>query len=102
MKYSIVNIGEHAGVYAGIPTLTVLVVLTESQFTVAGPGDDLLAKIRPHFPTLPVMLVSIEDSGFRAYAPFQTHTLLAYLQIPLIHWHDLDMAAPLPEEDPPF
>lgn len=84
LKYSIVSIGEHAGIYAGIPTLTVLVVLTDSEFTIAGPGDALIERVRPYFPTLPVMFVSIEQNGFRAYAPFQTHTLLAYLQIPVI------------------
>jgi hypothetical protein len=102
MQYAIVNVGEHAGIYAGIPTLTILVVLTDSKYTVAGPGDELLAKVRPQFPTLPGMLVSIEERGFRAYAHFQTHTLLAYLQIPFIEWYDLDLNAPIPTEDAPF
>lgn len=102
LKYSVVHIGEHAGIHAGIPTLRVLVALVDSNTTLPGAGDELLAKIRTHFPTVPAMLVSVEDSGFRAYAPFQTHTLLAYLQIPLIDWTEFDLDTPLPEDELPF
>lgn len=95
MKYAIVDIEEQAGIFATLPQLKVLAVLVDSAFTLPGPGDKLLREILPHFPALPTMLVSIEDNGFRAYAHFQTHTLLAYLQIPLIHWEDLDLSVPL-------
>ena len=46
MKYSVVEVGQHAGIHAGIPTLQLVVLLVDSHLTKAGPGDELLAKAR--------------------------------------------------------
>lgn len=104
MKYSIVAIGEHAGLEANIAQLQVAVFLVEPNEAVAGAGDRILDRIARHLPAVPAMLVAIDDNGFRAYAHFQTHTLLAYLQIPLITWGELDIWAEPPEveEELPF
>jgi hypothetical protein len=69
-----------------------------------GVGDVLLERLRPHFPTLPVMLVSIQRHGVRAHAAFQAPGLvegadLAHLPRTLI---DLDVPPAPADEPPPF
>jgi hypothetical protein len=69
-----------------------------------GVGDVLLERLRPHFPTLPVMLVSIQRHGVRAHAAFQAQALvegadLAHLPRTLI---DLDVPPAPADEPPPF
>jgi hypothetical protein len=69
-----------------------------------GVGDVLLERLRPHFPTLPVMLVSIQRHGVRAHAAFQAQALvdgadLAHLPRTLI---DLDVPQAPADEPPPF
>jgi hypothetical protein len=69
-----------------------------------GVGDVMLERLRPHFPTLPVMLVSVQKHGVRAHAAFQAQALvdgadLTQLQRTVI---DLDVPPALPDEPPPF
>ena len=71
-------------------------------WVVPGVGDVLLERLRPHFPTLPVMLVSVQKHGVRAHAAFQAQALidgadLAHLPRTLI---DLDVP-PVPADEPP-
>jgi hypothetical protein len=82
---------------------TIIVVIVDSQFTQAGPGDDLLYRLRPHFKTSPIMLISVEKNGFRAYAPFQTHLLLALIQLEELQIKEVDLDQPAAiEEELPF
>ena len=70
-------------------------------------GDVLLERLRPHFPTLPVMLVAVQKHGVRAHAAFQAPALvdgadladLAQLARTLI---DLDVPPAPADEPPPF
>jgi hypothetical protein len=72
-----------------------------------GVGDVLLERLRPHFPTLPVMLVAVQKHGVRAHAAFQAQALvdgadladLAQLARTLI---DLDVPPAPADEPPPF
>lgn len=80
----------------------ILVAIVESRFTVKGAAEPLLKKVAEHFPTLPVMLVSIEANGFRAYAPFQTAELLALLQLEQLRFREIDVSLPAPEDDAPL
>ncbi|KQV48994.1 hypothetical protein [Massilia sp. Root335] len=69
-----------------------------------GVGDVLLERLRPHFPTLPVMLVSVQRHGVRAHAAFQAQALvdgadLAHLPRTLI---DLDVPPAPADAPPPF
>lgn len=69
-----------------------------------GVGDVLLERLRPHFPTLPVMLVSVQRHGVRAHAAFQAQALvdgadLAHLPRTVI---DLDVPPAPADEPPPF
>jgi hypothetical protein len=69
-----------------------------------GVGDVLLERLRPFFPTLPVMLVSVHRQGVRAHAAFQAQALidgadLAHLTRTTI---DLDIPPAPPDDPPPF
>jgi hypothetical protein len=69
-----------------------------------GAGDVLLERLRPHFPTLPVMLVAVHGHGVRAHAAFQAQALvagedLAHLPRTVI---DLDAPPSRPDEPAPF
>jgi len=69
-----------------------------------GVGDVLLERLRPYFPTLPVMLVSVHKHGVRAHAAFQAQALvdgadLTHLQRTVI---DLDVPPAPPDKQPPF
>lgn len=68
-----------------------------------GLGDALLARLTPYFPGLPIMLVSIKGGKRRAYATFDTSTLLAELDLDGIEEHPVDLdAAPPDTRAPPF
>ncbi len=80
----------------------ILIALVDSVQLAPAAGDALMARIQPHFPTLPIMLVSVEDNGFRAHAAFRTGEILALLQLEQLAFVDLDLDAPLPEQELPF
>jgi hypothetical protein len=80
----------------------IVVALVESGFTVPGAAQPVLKKVAQHFPAQPIMLVSIEPNGFRAYAPFQTGELLALLQLETLAFQEIDISLPAPERDAPL
>lgn len=78
----------------------IIVAIVASEYTVAGPGDELLKKLQPYFRIHPIMLVSVQSNGFRAYAHFQTHLLLALIQLENLNLRELDLTvAPVEEEE---
>jgi hypothetical protein len=80
----------------------IVVALVDSRFTVRGAAEPVLKKVAQHFPAQPIMLVSIEPNGFRAYAPFQTGELLALLQLETLEFQEIDISLPAPERDAPL
>lgn len=82
----------------------IIVAIVDSKYTTAGAGDDMLRRLQPYFRTHPIMLVSIESNGFRAYAHFQTHLLLVLIQLENLSLRELDLSiAPTEvEEELPF
>lgn len=94
MRISIAEVSPH-----GAP---LIVAIVPSEFTLLNPGPAMVEKIQRHIPTLPIMLVSIEDNGLRAYAPFQTHLLLALIQLENLDLAILDLNSPMPEAELPF
>ena len=80
----------------------IVVAIVDSTFTVKGAGDAVIRKVAEHFPALPIMLVSIQPNGFRAYAPFQTGELLALLQLEKLGLREIDISLPAPETDAPL
>lgn len=66
------------------------IALVDSADTLPERGPPMLARLQPHFPALPIMLVSIEDNGFRAFATFQTSELLALVQLEHVNFVEID------------
>jgi hypothetical protein len=66
-----------------------------------GAGRPLLRLLLPFYPALAVMLVSIEENGFRAWADFQTHEILALVQTKKLVFTEVDTDCP-PEKELPF
>lgn len=75
------------------------VVIVDSHWIEPVAGGQLLAQLQKHFPLEPIMLVSVEKDGFAAYAPFQTHRLLALLQLEQLTLYEIDLSAPPAEKD---
>lgn len=94
MKIHIVEVEPY-----GSPILVAIVPL---EFMEAKAGDRLISRIRPYFPTRPVMLVAVTDNGFKSYAHFQTHVLLSLLQLECLHLTELDLSVPPPDAELPF
>lgn len=83
--------------------LALAIVLVDSADTLPERGPALLRRLQPYFPALPIMLVSIEDNGFRAYATFQTSELLALVQLEHVNFIEIDIAAGPPDaQELPF
>lgn len=82
----------------------IIVAIVDSTYTTTGTGDELLRRLQPYFRIPPIMLVSVEQNGFRAYAPFQTHVLLALIQLENLTLRELDLSVPPAEieEELPF
>lgn len=72
----------------------ILVVLVASEFTLQDAGKQMIARIEPYYPTLAIMLVSIEHNGFRAFSFFQSHKILALLQLDNLSFTELDLTVP--------
>ena len=94
MKVQVTEFAPH-----GAP---IVVALVDSPYTVAGAAEPVARQVQAHFPTRPVMLVSVEPNGFRAWAPFQTGQLLALLQLESLTLREIDLALPPPEQDAPL
>ena len=69
-----------------------------------GVGDALLARLRPYFPALPIMLVSVQAHGVRAHAAFQAQALVEGCDLKGLKRRviDLDVPPGLPDEPAPF
>jgi hypothetical protein len=80
----------------------IVVAIVDSRYTVKGAAEPVLKKVAEHFPAQPVMLISVEPNGFRAYAPFQTGELLALLQLETLALREIDISLPAPEGDAPL
>ena len=77
----------------------VVVAIVEPRYTLPGAAEPLWKQVSAHFPARPVMLVSTEANGFRAWAPFQTGQLLALLQLETLELHEVDLSLPPVRED---
>lgn len=96
--------------YAGAPLKieVALAELKQTRLVIAFPhdswvrpgvGDDLISRLAPHVPPLPIMLVS-EEFSLRAYAPFQTQAFLELLPTVKLQRFVVDLSqSPEEEED---
>lgn len=80
----------------------ILMALVESNFTLPGNGNKLIGEIEKHHPAQGIMLISIETNGFRAYSFFESHRILALMQLDNLTFSELDLARPSPEPELPF
>lgn len=70
-----------------------------------GVGDVLLEQLRPYFPTLPIMLASVQGHRVRAHAVFQAHALIAGQDLGTWPRYQIDLDLPPAQPDaapPPF
>jgi hypothetical protein len=81
----------------------IVVVVTDSEFTQANAGSVLILRVQPHYPTQAIMVVSVEQNGFRAFAHFQTTKTLAIMQLELLDFMSIDLSEPpFDNSDLPF
>ncbi len=77
----------------------ILIAVVEAKFIDAEHGNALILRIQPHFPLHPIMLVAVHEKGFKAHAHFQTHLLLALIQLEYLDLSELDLNAEPPATD---
>lgn len=80
----------------------IALAVVPSEYTLPSEGPSLIRKIQPYLPTRPIMLVSVEQNGFRAYASFQTHVLLMHAQLQYLEFSEIDLTVEPPSPPPPF
>lgn len=81
------------------PYSTAMVVaLVDTEFTVQAAGQLLVRRIEKYFLAQAVMLVSVEEHGFKAFAYFQTHEFLALIQLDVLTFDEIDLDVP-PADD---
>lgn len=74
-----------------------VVALPDSSYVRPGAGDDLIKRLQPHYPALPIMLATDELVDVPVYAAFQTAALAIFAQLDLasldLEAIDLDLPA---------
>ena len=75
-----------------------IVAYPHDSYVRPGVGDDLISRLMPYLPPLPIMLVS-EGSRPRAYAAFQTDEFLALLPSVKVQRFEVDLSAPPEDEE---
>ena len=82
----------------------VAVAFPPPAWVTPGMGDALLARLRPYFPALPIMLAARQKHGVRTHAAFQAQALVGDADLGALARTeiDLDVAPSAPEQPPPF
>jgi len=82
----------------------VAVAFAPPAYVTPGVGDSLLARLRPYFPALPIMLASPQRHGVRTHAAFQAQALVGDEDLRTLERTEIDLDVPpiRPEQPPPF
>lgn len=79
-----------------IKNITLVAVLVDIESTYPAPGDAMIRRAQPYFPSLPILLISPRIDGFsRTFAAFELDQLVPHLNADLIAW----IAHSLPVDD---
>lgn len=76
----------------------IIVAIVPSEFTEKTSSTELIDRIEKHQRIYSVMLVSVERNGFRTHAKFQTHVLLALIQLEYLDLVEIDLDQPAFED----
>jgi hypothetical protein len=87
---------------AELKGVRVALAFAPPAWVAAGVGDVLLERLRPHFPTLPVMLVSLHRHGVRAHAAFQAQALIEGADLARLQRTVIDLDVPPERLDGPL
>jgi len=73
-----------------------VVALPDSSYVRPGVGDDLIKRLQPHYPALPIMLVTGEPGAVPVYAQFQAAAvaILAQLDLASLDLETIDLDLP--------
>lgn len=82
----------------------VAVAFAPPAYVTPGVGDSLLARLRPFFPALPILLAAPQKHGVRTHAAFQAQALVGDADLAALARTeiDLDAAPPVPDQPLPF
>ena len=80
----------------------VAVAFPPPAWVAPGMGDALLARLRPYFPTLPVMLAAPQKHGVRAHAAFQAQALVQGADLGRLARTEIDLDLPPAQPDAPL
>lgn len=82
----------------------VAIAFAAPAYVTPGVGDSLLVRLQPYFPTLPLMLASMQKHGVRTHAAFQAQALVEGADLGTLARREIDLDVPpmLPDEAPPF
>jgi len=82
----------------------VAVAFPPPAWVAPGMGDALLARLRPYFPALPIMLAAPQKHGVRAHAAFQAQALVEGADFGKLARTEIDLDVPpvRPDAPPPF
>lgn len=72
----------------------IVLALPHSSYVRPGVGDALMKRLQPHYPGLPIALVSTEPGAVPFYAFFDAQPLMASLDISTLDLEIIDLNQP--------
>lgn len=90
---------------AELKGVRVAIAFPPPAWVTPGVGDVLLEQLRPYFPTLPIMLASVQAHRVRTHAVFQAQALIAGADLRQLPRYQIDLDLPPMQPDtapPPF
>jgi hypothetical protein len=71
-----------------------VVALPHGSWVRPGAGEELMRRLAPHYPALPILLVDNEFALLRAYAPFESEPFRQVLDLDAIEFEVIDLDTP--------